>query len=238
MKIKNIKTGFSCNMKWSAMHGTGSSRHCESCNKSVYNISELTDGEKLDFLNTLREDKICVKSSISELRRLKKKLKETQNSSYVKQWLLAASITGVMACGTTEQTFDESHALNLSKYEILEELYVSKTKSVVSILGQVVDEANKPMIGANIYLSHGKRGCTTDLEGQFSLEVLEEDELIDTVMVSYTGYRPIYIPIDEIRDKKIKVDLAIDEGVYIGEIVVIERPWYTRLWNRIIKRKK
>lgn len=46
------------------------------------------------------------------------------------------------------------------------------------------DEADLPVVGANVIVPQTKKGVITDMNGNFSLEVVAGDE----VEISYLGY--------------------------------------------------
>ena len=52
------------------------------------------------------------------------------------------------------------------------------------ITGIVKDEADLPVVGANVIVPRTKKGVITDMNGNFSLEVAAGDE----VEISYLGY--------------------------------------------------
>lgn len=90
----------------------------------------------------------------------------------------------------------------------------AQTKQVKRITGQVLDETQLPLIGATVRLKGGDAATITDLDGKFSLDVLEGSE----VLFSYIGY----------TDKTVRVDaksiyeVVMSENVKVlNEVVVI-----------------
>jgi hypothetical protein len=47
-----VTLGTPCSMRWSDLKGTDSVRHCQKCQKSVYNSEKLTTAQILEFVKT------------------------------------------------------------------------------------------------------------------------------------------------------------------------------------------
>lgn len=80
--------------------------------------------------------------------------------------------------------------------------------------GTVVDETGEAIIGANVIVKGTTNGCTTDLDGHFTLDV---DHLPATLMVSYIGYTRQEIKVTSA--KTIKVEMAPDNNL-MDEVVI------------------
>src|SRR5690625_1253270 len=57
---------------------------------------------------------------------------------------------------------------------------------VFSVSGTVMDEAGEPLIGVNIQVKGSDKGNSTDFEGNFTLEDIDENAVL---VVSYVGYQ-------------------------------------------------
>ena len=97
---------------------------------------------------------------------------------------------------------------------------VSKVETVAApqqktkVSGTVVDETGEAVIGANVIVKGTTNGCTTDLDGHFSLDV---DHLPVTLVVSYIGYIRQEIKVTSART--IKVEMVPDNNL-MEEVVV------------------
>jgi TonB family protein len=65
--------------------------------------------------------------------------------------------------------------------------------SLRAIEGTVTDELGEPLIGVNILVPGTQNGVVTDFDGNFQLNVTEEDSALE---VSYTGYESQIVPLD------------------------------------------
>src|SRR5690625_6337368 len=63
---------------------------------------------------------------------------------------------------------------------------------VFSVSGTVMDEAGEPLIGVNIQVKGSDKGTSTDFEGNFTLEDIDENAVL---VVSYVGYQTQEVPV-------------------------------------------
>ncbi len=84
------------------------------------------------------------------------------------------------------------------------------------ITGKVVDEDGKPMVGVSVYIKGTTVGTITDNDGNYSLDVPDENEII---IFSFVGYESREINIGERSEVNVELKLAestIDEVVVVG----------------------
>ena len=82
-----------------------------------------------------------------------------------------------------------------------------------TITGQVIDNADLPLIGANVVLKGTTVGTVTDFDGNFSLDVPETGGIL---VISYTGYSTQET---EVGSSSV-MNVTLSEGVELGEVVV------------------
>lgn len=85
-----------------------------------------------------------------------------------------------------------------------------------TVKGRVLDsDTREPLIGAHAYLlNNWRKGAIADVEGQFEL-VLEANELTDSLIISYVGFREVVVPIQS------SMEIILDPIETKGETVVI-----------------
>ena len=85
-----------------------------------------------------------------------------------------------------------------------------------TVKGRVLDsDTREPLIGAHAYLlNNWRKGAIADLEGQFEL-ILEADEMQDSLIISYVGFREIVVPIQS------SMEILLDPIETKGETVVV-----------------
>ncbi len=90
--------------------------------------------------------------------------------------------------------------------------------SRATITGSVLDGAtDEPLIGAVIYDPESQTGVTTDVDGNFSLELPVGQY---SLRISYTGYEEIYQDIQLISDGRVTFDL-FSEITELDEVTIV-----------------
>ncbi|NMA75448.1 MAG: SusC/RagA family TonB-linked outer membrane protein [Bacteroidales bacterium] len=120
--------------------------------------------------------------------------------------------------------FKESHII-LSKKEKSQSVNQAKTKRIT---GKIVDKDGETLIGINILIKGTTRGTTSDLDGNFSIEVSPDDILVFT----YIGYNTEEIKVGN----KDTIHLVMTEGgILLDDVVVtalgIKRETKTLTYN-------
>lgn len=89
--------------------------------------------------------------------------------------------------------------------------------AVFTVSGRVIDEANEPVPGVNIVLRGTSSGTTTDMNGDYTIQ-LADDQSDDVLVFSFIGYTTVEEPIQ--GKSTINVTLRSDVQT-LNEIVVI-----------------
>ncbi|NNE27871.1 MAG: TonB-dependent receptor plug domain-containing protein, partial [Saprospiraceae bacterium] len=82
-----------------------------------------------------------------------------------------------------------------------------------TVSGTVADENDEPIIGANIMVKGTSVGTITDIDGSFSLDVPEGN---DVLVISYTGFGTQEIDVSD----QSSVTITLQEGNLLDEVVV------------------
>jgi len=231
--IKEIKIGYSCNEEWSKMNGTKQKRHCESCSKSVFNFSYSSNEEILKFLTERNGQKICGKFDINQLVELNQSIRRSNEISFYKPLIIGTSLATMISCGTSKEACDANHVHEKSRFEIISNINNPDSINTVLIKGQIFDDENYPLIGANFVFNESKLGTTTDIDGIFEIEVNSTELISQTASVQYVGYETLEIPLVDIKNKEVKISM-IDMGHLLGDVVIIRQPLHKRMWNGFI----
>ncbi|HLU95134.1 MAG TPA: carboxypeptidase-like regulatory domain-containing protein, partial [Membranihabitans sp.] len=64
---------------------------------------------------------------------------------------------------------------------------------VVDVTGQVTDQQGEPLIGVNVLIKGSNQGTSTDVEGNFSINNVEETAVL---VFSYIGYQTLEVNLD------------------------------------------
>jgi hypothetical protein len=82
-----------------------------------------------------------------------------------------------------------------------------------TVTGTVVDNYGEPVTGANIVEKESTNGTTTDLDGQFTLNVAENA----TLKISFIGYIPQEVSVEG----KTVINITLTEDTQLLEEVVV-----------------
>ena len=96
--------------------------------------------------------------------------------------------------------------------------YLSESNSeilAISVSGTITDQAGEPLIGVNIQVKGTSKGTSTDLDGHFTLEDIEEDAVL---VVSYLGFQTQEITLDGETELNI---VMISDSQLLDEVVVV-----------------
>lgn len=93
---------------------------------------------------------------------------------------------------------------------------VYKKQLVFDITGTVVDESGEPLIGVNIQVKGTNKGTSTDFNGNFTLEDIDEQAVL---VVSYIGYQTVDVSVSGKSNLTITLESdsqLLDEVVVVG----------------------
>lgn len=228
--IREIKIGYSCHKDWSKMSGSNAERHCEFCSKSVFNFSNSSNDEILEFLAKRKDQQTCGKFNIYQVELLNQSISNSNRTNLLRPLIVGTSIATLISCGTFKQVCETKYVHECSNVKIISNISNPDSLSTVLIKGQIFDDVNEPLIGANFVFDDSKLGCTTDIDGKFEIEVKLDELKSQTTSVQYVGYETFQIPLIDIKNKEVKISM-VDMGVLLGEVVIIKQPLHKRLWN-------
>lgn len=108
-----------------------------------------------------------------------------------------------------------SNILLMKKKSTSENSIIQQQKSKYKLSGIVVDEVGEPVIGGGVVIKGTNLGTTTDIDGNFTLDVTPQN----TLVISYVGFTTQEITIQ--NQKTLKITLKekpkeLDEVVVIG----------------------
>lgn len=107
----------------------------------------------------------------------------------------------------------ESRLINPLRTYSMYELY--NKRLVVNISGTVLDQNGEPLIGVNVLVKGTNKGTSTDFNGEFSLEDVDENAVL---VFSYIGYQTAEVSVG--GKSSISVTLAEDLQT-LDEVVVV-----------------
>ncbi len=92
---------------------------------------------------------------------------------------------------------------------------ISVSWAQTSVTGAVTDEQNSPLPGATVIEKGTTNGATTDFDGNFTIEVADENAVLQ---VSYIGYATLEMPLN--GQSSVTVQL-LEDSAQLEEVVVV-----------------
>src|SRR5699024_8416310 len=84
-----------------------------------------------------------------------------------------------------------------------------------TVSGTITDDTGEPLIGVNIQVKGSNKGTSTDFDGEFTLEDIDENAIL---IISYVGYQTQEIPVAG----KSNLDIVMSsDSQLLDEVVVV-----------------
>lgn len=91
---------------------------------------------------------------------------------------------------------------------------ISQKRIVFTVTGTITDEKGEPLVGVNIQVRGSSKGTATDALGKFTLEDIDEN---DVLIVSYVGYQTQEIPVNN----RSTIDVVLtSNSEFLDEVIV------------------
>ena len=183
-------------------------RFCSACSKTVLDFTKASDREIVTYLSNNKNT--CGRFNNYQLNR--DLIIPKQKSSY---WFIAtASVLGFL--GLNSQTVFSQIPPKIEQTDkIKTTLDTTKTTLGLKKITGVVSDEHGPIAGANVFVKGTTKGTTTDFEGNYYIDVSNNDVLV----FSYTGKEIFELIITPKSNYNIKL---IDSVLIAGEVIIIE----------------
>lgn len=212
-----------CHENWDVMTPEAKGRFCGSCAKVVVDFSLMTDNEVLNYLKK-NSGNTCGHFTDEQLNRtlLETHLQPRRNWKYwlasiISLLLMLKQSNGQSQRNTNKLIGDTTIVLNDFKDIVVGKIAVKPAEK--KVVGRVVDEHDKPILGASVMIKNARIGVATDTDGKFSLKVNTDKVTISVSDIGYTSKEFELVANSEIKPIK----LAISEVVSMGEVVVVRQ---------------
>jgi hypothetical protein len=229
--IKEIKLGFSCQKQWLTMNGNSETRFCNSCSKTVYNFDNLSNEEVIEFFIKRSGQKTCGKFAKNQIESINNTLKHNSKSSILKPFITLGTALSIISCNTSKVACVSTQDHIKSRIEVVKSIV--NTSKANLLKGKIVDEYQEPVFGASIHFKELNTEFTTDLDGNFEIEVSESDTATTNVTINYLGYEPFEIKLIDLKNKEVKIILVDSMDGHLGDSFIIEKPLHVKFWNKV-----
>ncbi len=221
-----------CDQDWDKMEGEGLSRHCASCQKSVYDLSGFSNEEAIKFIKSKNGEPSCVRFCKGQLSEINESLNPQHVPSLIKPLLLAATMSTAVACGSINKIEEPIISADTSKYEIITRQINPDSLQTIVVRGIVMNENDKPVYGSVIVLANSSQGCMSNAEGKFELEIKKSSLNNKYIEVRSLGHSEARIELSKVRNSEVKILLA-EEQMLMGEVCIEHQPLPNRLLNKV-----
>lgn len=206
--LDSIDVPAPCPKKWDEMIGDDKVRLCGSCDKNIYNISEMTRAEVRKLLFQSKE-KICIrleKDRDGRVQTLKKQFHKITRQAPIAAGVLSASLTfsaltyaqGDIVIGTTSAIISNKHEDNTS---------------IASISGIITDKTSVVIPGAAIILRDTKnnsiRNTVSNDDGFYEFKNVEKSDY-EIEFVGAGFKKSIYHNLVVGNDKNIQLKIILE----------------------------
>ena len=234
-----------CHEKWSEMTAAEKGRHCASCDKTVIDFSVMTDRQIIEFLDKQSKGSTCGRLKSSQVNR--ELIHSAARPGPSKSAIYMMLFGGLLASGAAQgqacpppplmgDTILVERPMILGRIAApviddkaeLGEVVIEET---ITISGSVKDEYGEPILYGNVHVQGTQIGTTTDIDGNYSLEV--PLDYVDSMLVfSYIGFSNAT---HRINPERKKLDVKLKENPHlIGEIIIVEKRTHKYYLTRLV----
>ncbi|MEQ9468743.1 MAG: carboxypeptidase-like regulatory domain-containing protein [Ekhidna sp.] len=220
MKKLEIKIDRPCSEKWETFEKRGLNGFCSSCQKEVVDFTKMSDRQIKDYFLKTKGD-VCGRMRKNQQKQYEIK---SETASNPLQYLVAASALLFASSPAVSQSKKDKIVVD-AKYDNTASTNIRRTVS-----GKVTDDSGESLPGVNVVVKGTTTGTTTDLDGNYRIDVNEGNSLI----FSFIGFETQEVAI---LDRSI-IDIALGGSIgLIGEVIVggVHTKWYSprSLWWRV-----
>jgi len=219
----NISIPKPCHENWHGMTVAEKGRFCNSCQKTVYDFTRLSDRQLIDKINS--ESNVCGRFLASQLN---KDLRVPKEKSSI--WIAGISgILSFLSLGNQDIYAQESVKTEQTeeKNNVEKTIDNSSSASDIEITGTVTEQNELPLPGVLVSISGKPISVQTDLDGKFSIKAKKEDSL----EFNYVGYKTKTIIV---TSQKNVVIILEDSEMYLGGAIIEKRrTFFGRIFHSI-----
>ncbi|NMH89958.1 carboxypeptidase-like regulatory domain-containing protein [Flavivirga algicola] len=212
-KVININIPKPCREDWNKMTPEEKGRHCNICQKTVFDFTSKTD--EYIVKTFIENSNICGRFKATQLKRelvLRRKGTNTYLSFVASGLFAFLGLTSQYTYSQKPTKVEQRDTLQKAKMQTNKHSSIDKKGNYIR--GVIRDTDKLPLPGAIILIKGTTRGTTSDPDGNFSIEA----KLGDTLQISYLGYESKEIKITEKTPNIVLLELEED---ILGDIEVV-----------------
>ena len=209
-----------CHENWQQMTPVEKGRFCASCQKKVFDFTNMPDREIASVLRS--HNHVCGRLTAKQL---EDGVRPSKEKSLIGVAAAAAAISlltvGANDAIAQEPVHTEQH--DAQKDSIIGKFSVPEKRIITGIVSDTLGA----LPGARVIIRGTEITTETDLEGKYTIEAKESD----TLEFSYVGYKTISIPVSKLDT--INIEMRTDEIAMTLGIIIVRRTFFGRLFHGI-----
>lgn len=209
-----------CSEEWSKMSPTEKGKFCNHCQKEVIDFTHWSDTALYNFFNQERKTEVCGRFFITQVNGHIKIPHQPQSKLYkifVSFGLTLLFVHSSTKSFTQPPAKQENHFLESSQ---------NQNNGHTTISGIVLDEENKPILGAIIEIRDHENsiitGATTDWDGKFSILLSSLPKSNTSIIAKYASYEKGLHSLGTTTSQSFTFNLKPSQDY--SEIVVTKKP--------------
>jgi hypothetical protein len=232
-KAISVSINSPCAENWNSFTPATEGRFCQNCQKTVADLTKLSDRELLEYLQS-RTTPTCARMRHDQLRSYVLPGPATVKPGF---GLFKAALTSLLLLLFDRQGYaqvndsDKIEVVETSSNKIGE---VALTQDVwVAVSGKVIDETGFPMPGISIVLQGTTIGTSTDELGVFTFP--ERVRAGQTLLFSFIGYDTKEYKVKRNTSDQVEIEMTMDGITLMGKLA-IDQPYTVEtksLWSKI-----
>ena len=206
-----------CQEDWHTMTVEQQGRYCMSCCKTVVDFTNMSDRDILHHIANAGGSRVCARLHPDQLHRSMTIHRESRWPwlKYFFQFTLPAFLIS-MKVGGQEPVRKSTDAVFITN-KLLESVHADSGKSAIK--GRVLDEWGEPVAGASVVIKGSNTGTSTDVEGYFSIDRANDQEVV--LWVSAVGFMHQEIKVNTKDRSEVKLLQLSMSYMVLGEVSIV-----------------
>lgn len=232
-----------CNQYWDEMQPIEGGRLCEKCQNKIIDFRNLSDREIAE-IHLQSERPVCGLYRKSQLAppSTQGKGKRTNKWKSIYLGILGLVMARTIYAQTTADSIrieqlENSIADSLRQIERMEKnKSIRKAQDSLIITGRLSEYGTQePLIGATIQINDTTWGTSSDMNGNYRLNVTEYFKTNSQLTLSYhyTGYKTHRETLTQTDSLILDVQLKVQDDLGLIDFGIVVYPWHRRVWLKI-----
>jgi hypothetical protein len=220
-----------CTQQWANMQPNQHGRFCSSCQKSVIDLSSLSNSEILAMLAS--SSQICGRISENQLYSLNEQIQTPQRSFSWKRMGIAVALVSFLSIIKAEaRVIMPKAAYHQTLFSKKIQATADSNEVYQKLTGKIVDDNNELIAGAIIKIKGTQVATMTTQNGEFAINIPAHKKV--TLVISFIGYKTMEVKLRPGYNRKLNVKLKM-QVMMLGGLAAIRSPKSNSLWTKLTR---